>query len=63
MAQPWEGGGYNFGHHNPSSSHAFGGGPFFSLWEKSAILIDSARQAPMFAAAEPGFRARMIRAG
>jgi hypothetical protein len=35
MAQPWEGEGLKRQHGNPSSSHASGAGPFFSLWEKS----------------------------
>jgi hypothetical protein len=37
MALPWEGKGLVGRHPNPSSSHACGAGPFFSLWEKSQI--------------------------
>jgi hypothetical protein len=31
MAKPWEGQGLERQQNNPSSSHAFGAGPFFSL--------------------------------
>ena len=34
IAQQWEGEGLSPLHPNPSSSHACGAGPFFSLWEK-----------------------------
>ena len=35
MAKPWEGEGLGCRQGNPSSSHACGAGPFFSLWEKN----------------------------
>jgi hypothetical protein len=34
MAEPWEGEGLECRQGNPSSSHAGGAGPPFSLWEK-----------------------------
>jgi hypothetical protein len=34
IAQRWEGEGLTPLRLNPSSSHAYGAGPFFSLWEK-----------------------------